>query len=98
MLTNGYSRFSHMEDGACIIGIEQRALVIPVAFDVFVSVRVGQLPVPTPFRETCRLTFSPDISQRPLHHTPHEEDVECSVCAQRQNHVSGNPSHEVASC
>ncbi|KAK8136609.1 Ring finger domain protein [Apiospora sp. TS-2023a] len=30
-------RFSHVEDGACIIGIEQRALVIPVAFDVFVS-------------------------------------------------------------
>lgn len=36
------SRFSHVEDGACIIGIEQRALVIPVAFDVFVGVSVDR--------------------------------------------------------
>ncbi|KAK8012397.1 hypothetical protein PG991_009772 [Apiospora marii] len=51
------SRFSHVEDGACIIGIEQRALVIPVAFDVFVSIYLSVLFIIPLMKETWNVEF-----------------------------------------
>ncbi|KAK8066032.1 hypothetical protein PG997_012779 [Apiospora hydei] len=66
------SRFSHVEDGACIIGIQQRALIIPVAFDVFVS---------------C-----------PLHHTPHERNVERPIRTQGQDDVARDAGNDGTSC
>ncbi|KAK8855853.1 hypothetical protein PGQ11_011765 [Apiospora arundinis] len=51
-------RFSHMEDGACIIGIEQRALVIPVAFDVFVSIYLSVLFIIPLMKRTWNVQFA----------------------------------------
>ncbi|KAK8046493.1 hypothetical protein PG996_014557 [Apiospora saccharicola] len=50
-------RFSHVEDGACIIGIEQRALVIPVAFDVFVSIYLSVLFIIPLMKGTWNVEF-----------------------------------------